>query len=201
MSTQRAIVIQGPGDARVVSDAPVPQATEDFVKVKTVAVALNPSDWKHIDLRADRGAVCGFDYAGYVEEIGPLVEKDYKKGDRIAGFTHGCNVLHSSFHTLAKALEEGTRLTIDNAANTLNHSTGAFAEHIIGKGDIALKLPENMSFDEGATLGAGVTTIGLSLYKSLGLPLPTSPVELPFPVLVYGGSTATGALAIQFLKW
>ena len=126
MSTQRAIVIQGPGDARVVSDAPVPQATEDFVKVKTVAVALNPSDWKHIDLRADRGAVCGFDYAGYVEEIGPLVEKDYKKGDRIAGFTHGCNVLHSSFHTLAKALEEGTRLTIDNAANTLNHSTGAF---------------------------------------------------------------------------
>ena len=57
-----------------------------------------------------------------------------------------------------------------------------------------------MSFERAASLGAGVTTIGLCLYKSLQLPLPTAPAEVPFSVLVYGGSTATGVLAIQFLK-
>jgi NADPH:quinone reductase-like Zn-dependent oxidoreductase len=91
-------------------------------------------------------------------------------------------------------------LTLSRAANTLNHSLGAFAEHIIGKGDIAMRLPPNVSFDEAATFPVGLTTIGLSLYSSLKLPLPNEPAKVPFPVLVYGGSTATGALAIQFCK-
>jgi NADPH:quinone reductase-like Zn-dependent oxidoreductase len=90
---QKAIVIQEAGVAKVVTDAPVPTATKDFLKIKTVAVALNPSDWKHIDFRADTGAIVGVDYAGYVEEIGPLVKKAFKVGDRVAGFTHGGRVL------------------------------------------------------------------------------------------------------------
>ena len=90
---QKAIVIQGPGVAEVVTDAPVPTATKDFLKIRTVAVALNPSDWKHIDFRADKGAVVGIDYAGYVEEVGPLVKRKFKVGDRVAGFTHGCKFL------------------------------------------------------------------------------------------------------------
>ena len=90
MSTQKAIVIQGPGQANVIADAPIPEVTGDFIKVSTVAVALNPSDWKHIDWRADKGAVVGFDYAGYIEEVGPTVKKPFQKGDRVAGFTHGC---------------------------------------------------------------------------------------------------------------
>ena len=88
-------------------------------------------------------------------------------------------------------------------ANTLNHSTGAFAEHILGKDSVALILPDNVSFESAASLGAGLTTIGLCLYKSLQLPLPTLEHQvspLSGPVLVYGGSTATGVLAIQFLK-
>lgn len=87
--SRRAIVIQGPGHAEVTT-APVPKVEKDFIKVKNVAVALNPSDWKHVDWRADPGAVVGFDYAGYVEEVGPDVKKPFKKGDRVAGFTHGC---------------------------------------------------------------------------------------------------------------
>ena len=35
----------------------------------------------------------GCDYAGIVEEVGPKVEKPWKKGDRIAGFTHGVNAV------------------------------------------------------------------------------------------------------------
>jgi NADPH:quinone reductase-like Zn-dependent oxidoreductase len=90
---QKAIVIQEAGVAKVVTDAPVPTATKNFLKIKTVAVALNPSDWKHINFRADKGAIVGVDYAGYVEEIGSLVKRAFKVGDRVAGFTHGCKFL------------------------------------------------------------------------------------------------------------
>lgn len=38
----KALVIQGPAEA-VVQDVPVPKLKPDYVKVKVVAVALNPS--------------------------------------------------------------------------------------------------------------------------------------------------------------
>ena len=38
------------------------------------------------------------------------------------------------------------------------------------------------------------------MYKDLKLPLPTQPSEKPFPLLIYGGSTATGMAGIQFAK-
>ena len=62
------------------------------------------------------------------------------------------------------------------------------------------KIPDGMSFEDAATLGVGITTVGQSLYMTLNLPLPTEPAKTPFPILIYGGSTATGILAIQYAK-
>jgi NADPH:quinone reductase-like Zn-dependent oxidoreductase len=42
--------------------------------------------------------------------------------------------------------------------------------------------------------------VGMALYQVLELPLPPSTASTKFPVLIYGGSTATGSLAIQFAK-
>jgi NADPH:quinone reductase-like Zn-dependent oxidoreductase len=42
---------------------------------------------------ATPGATVGCDFSGVVEEVGSKVEKLWKKGDRIAGFTHGVNAL------------------------------------------------------------------------------------------------------------
>lgn len=84
--------------------------------------------------------------------------------------------------------------------NHSNHEDGAFAEHVTAKGDLQIKIPDFMTFEEAATLGAGIITVGQSLYECLELPLPDDPPMRPFPVLIYGGSTATGTLAIQLAK-
>ncbi|KAK3306440.1 chaperonin 10-like protein [Chaetomium strumarium] len=174
----KAVVITAPGKAEV-KTVPLPALPDDYILIRTTAVALNPTDWKHIDAvpsAVDVGAVVGCDYAGIVEQVGPKVTKKFAKGDRVAGFVHG--------------------------SNRLRPEGGAFAEYIIAKGDLQIKTPDNLSDVEAATLGVGVSTVAQGLYQALGLPLPgtASPSNPPPEILIYGGSTATGLLGIQFAK-
>ncbi|RYP62417.1 hypothetical protein DL771_009752 [Monosporascus sp. 5C6A] len=81
----------------------------------------------------------------------------------------------------------------------MKHS-GSFAEYLIAKGDVHIKVPDNLSDEEAATPGISITTVGQGLYESLKLPLPTEPVAEPYPILIHGGSTATGILGIQSVK-
>jgi NADPH:quinone reductase-like Zn-dependent oxidoreductase len=168
----KVLQINSPGNASVV-DIPKPALRPDYILIKTVAVAFNPTDWKHIQFVSSK-ATSGCDYSGIIEEIGSEVTKPFQKGDRIAGFVHGGNVLQPE--------------------------DGAFAEYIVAKGDVQIKIPDNISFEEASTLGVGITTVGQSMYQALQLPSPESPTKEKFPILIYGGSTATGALAIQFAK-
>jgi len=174
MAVQRAIQIQGPKVATLVANAPIPALRPQYIKVKTVAVALNPTDWKHIDFLAREGAINGCDYAGIVEAVGEDVKNGLRIGDRVAGFIHG--------------------------SNQDNTEDGAFAEYVMAKSQLSIKIPDSLSFEAASTLGCGITTVGQGLYQSLNLPWPTTPATTPFPVLIYGGATATGTLAIQFAK-
>ncbi|PLN83880.1 GroES-like protein [Aspergillus taichungensis] len=174
MVTQKAVVIVAPQQADLVSDRSLPTLRDDYILVKTEAVALNPTDWKHIAFLAAPGCLVGCDYAGVVQEVGKAVQKPFHKGDRIAGVAHGGNVLQ--------------------------HEDGAFAEYIVVKGDVQMRIPDPLSFQQAAALGVGIATVGQGLYQSLKLALPATPLATPEPLLIYGGSTATGTLAIQFAK-
>lgn len=92
MAQNQAVKTIEAGVAKVV-DAPVPKLpADDYILVKTTAVAINPTDWKHVDLADKAGCVgiwVGCDYAGIVEEVGSGVTKDFKKGDRICGPVNG----------------------------------------------------------------------------------------------------------------
>lgn len=57
-----------------------------------------------------------------------------------------------------------------------------------------------MSFEDAATLPVAITTVGQALFQSLGLPLPPAKVKEPTPILIYGASTATGTIAVQYAK-
>ena len=81
---------------------------------------------------------------------------------------------------------------------------GAFAEYVVIPADLVLKVPTAMPLQTAATLPMGLATAGMALYQELKLPMPVhpapSPSEKPTYVLVYGGSTATGRIAIQLLR-
>lgn len=157
-------------------DHPVPNLRDDYVLIKTAAVALNPTDWKHVrrNLVCD-GCILGCDFSGTIEAIGNAVSKKWVVGDRVAGVAHGGNCAQ---------LEDG-----------------AFAEYVVAKGDILISLPSDMAFEEASTIALGAATVMQGLYqKGLGMNLPSNPITEQRYVLIHGGSTATGALGVQFAK-
>ncbi|KAF9630187.1 Alcohol dehydrogenase superfamily zinc-containing [Lasiodiplodia theobromae] len=172
MSTMKVLKIND-GSAAIVS-APIPSLRPNHILVKTIAVALNPTDWKHIwAFSGTAGCTSGCDYAGVVTAVNP--GSAFKPGDRVAGWTHGGNIS--------------------------NKEDGSFAEYLVANEGIALKIPEGVSFEQAATLGVGITTVGQGVYQTLGLPLPGGERKGEREkLLVYGGSTATGTLAVQFAK-
>ena len=179
MATQSAIEMVGePGKAAFVNARRLPRHRPGYLLVDVKAVALNPTDWKHIDRHNSEGGLCGCDYAGIVAETGQGYTKDWKTGDRIAGLAHGGNQLE---------LEDG-----------------AFAQVVAVKADIAFRIPDHITFEQASTLGVGMTTVGQGLFYQMGLKWPSGPSSSISAtddiILVYGGSSATGALGIQFLK-
>ena len=72
---------------------PIPELRPGYILVKTVAVALNQTDWTSLDAVGEPGTIVGCDYAGIVEQIGKGGSNRFKKGDSIAGFAHG-GMLH-----------------------------------------------------------------------------------------------------------
>lgn len=84
----RAIVVIADRQAAI-KDRPIPSIPDGAVLVKVKALAINPTDWKHVSQGiADVGALCGCDFSGIVEELGAGVT-EYEKGDRIFGVCHG----------------------------------------------------------------------------------------------------------------
>lgn len=194
----KAIVCDGPGKLRLADDIPKPsiEPGSGKVVVRVHAVALNHSDWKMADFSGKIGAISGYDMAGIVEEVDESSAGNLAIGDRVLGVT--------SIHG------------------------GAFAEYAAPVGDLLIKIPSTMNFETASTYGVGIVTTGLALYgtECLGLAWPSTdgvrikgsektltgprgwsgskdeddeddPME---PVLVYGASTSTGTLAIQFLR-
>ncbi|KAJ5826009.1 hypothetical protein N7474_003147 [Penicillium riverlandense] len=175
---QKAVITRSLGQAELVSNRPIPTLRDGYLLVQTVAVALNPIDWKRLENTPAAGATMGHDYAGVVVAVGASINRGFKVGDRVCGLVNG---------------GDGTQ--VDN---------GSFAEYIVVKGDIQMKIPESVNFVDAATAGVGITSVGQCLYGPSGLGLQLSEIGQEKPkeeaVLIYGGSTASGLWGIQFAK-
>lgn len=71
-----------------------------------------------------------------------------------------------------------------------------------------MRVPDNVSWEAAASVSCAIGTMGLGLFKFLSIPFPglesvqntDTGHEDEKTVLIYGGSTATGTIAIQFAK-
>lgn len=122
--------------------------------------------------------------------------KAWALGDRVCGAVHGCNALRPR--------------------------VGSFAQYVEADPVVLVRMPDGWEWADGAALGGScVGAVGLALYREMGLEWPRegeqeggrdaeaggpgqgSPPRLDEwrrKVLVYGGSTACGTMAIQLLR-
>lgn len=172
--TQRALKVQSAGEVALIETCSLPKRQDSDVLIRVAYVSLNPVDGKSADMSPSAGATSGCDFSGNIVAMGPAVNTRLKLGDRVCGCIFG--------------------------NNPIRRDNGAFAEYVAVSAQLVWKIPANMSFQTAATLGIGLATAGLALYNGLQLPLPLSEPERPIMVLIYGGGTATGTLAIQLLR-
>lgn len=172
----KAVVVEGRGQVAL-KTVPTPQPAPGTIIVKVSHVALNPTDWKHIDYFGRTGALAGSDFSGTVVALGDGAGGAVSEGDRVSGTVHG-------------GWYEGV---------------GAFAEYVQTVPTRLTALPESISDADGAGLGVGGLTAIFALFqdKHLGLPFPPLPPAAPAQVdaskklLVWSGASSVGQFAVQ----
>ncbi|OQE19827.1 hypothetical protein PENSTE_c014G00107 [Penicillium steckii] len=166
------------GDGVKLTTIPIPEITEDEVLVEVICVALNPTDFKHVDVVSPRGSIIGCDFSGIVAKVGNKSSQKWTVGDRIAGMVHG----------------------------GLYPDRGSFAQYLKANGDLAWKVPPEISDEEATTFGVSAITAMLALNTRLDVPWVDGNEDQgqqgrrDTPILIYSGATAAGIYSIQLAK-
>lgn len=133
--TMRALVLRRHGgldDVEVVPDYPVPQARDGHVVIRVHASSFNYHDVFTVrgmpGIKVPIPVIIGLDMAGEVVEIGPGVS-GWHVGDRVL-----VNPVHKQQGLMGEMLD------------------GGMAEYCLVSADQLLRMPDNVSFEEAATL-------------------------------------------------
>ncbi|KAI4264822.1 MAG: hypothetical protein L6R42_000091 [Xanthoria sp. 1 TBL-2021] len=178
-ATRRAVIQDKEGKPKL-AEIPIPSLTPGTILVKPSAVALDPSDYKFGAAFPTPGSVIGSNFAGTVVTVAPCTQTHLVPGDTIAGGVHG--------------------------SNPESPEDGAFATYIRTPASMAMKFTptKELSMEQAATMATALASCTLAFWSGDALDLlpstPEQPRESPLPILVYGGSTATGTIAIQLLR-
>lgn len=183
--SQTAILQHAGGELRVTHNVPVPKPQPGWLLVRNACVALNPCDFKMAARFPTPGLTDGVDFAGTVVAIGAGSDRvpgpSFAVGDRVFGCVPS------------------------NKQD--DPESGSFAEYVKVEAIYALHMPAGMSFETAMALSpACISTVALALHQVFKLPATpdeTGHGEKPAvadTILVYGGSSSVGLVAIQMLK-
>jgi NADPH2:quinone reductase len=171
----RAVVYResGPSSVLEVVEREIPEPGPGEVRVRLVRSGVNPTDWKA--RQGDLGydeVVPNQDGAGVVDAVGPDVT----------------------------GLSVGDRVWLVLAQHGRPYGTAA--EYTVQPAGHVVRLPENASFDLGASLGVPAVTAHRALTVAEGGPDRLGPGALAgVVVLVAGGAGAVGNATIQLARW
>ncbi|KAJ6095425.1 hypothetical protein N7486_006171 [Penicillium sp. IBT 16267x] len=176
--SQTVILQHEAGILKVTPGMPIPEIGPHHMLVSTKAVALNPCDFKMPLRFPTPGLWDGCDFAGIVVAMGSQVAADgrFHLGDRVFGAVQG--------------------------SKQSDPQSGAYCEYIRAEPDFTFHMPKEMSFTTATSIsGTGIATLGVALFWSLQLPGKLDdPVSKAEDVLIYGGSSTIGLIAIQMVK-
>ncbi|WVQ99126.1 hypothetical protein IAU59_006258 [Kwoniella sp. CBS 9459] len=160
---------------------PHPTLGDNQVLIETSYVALNPFDWQGVAFKYGIGQeakVMGRDGAGVIVDVGKKVKR-FKLGDRVWF-----------------------------CANSSASGTGAFQEYSVHSASEIGHTPSYLTDEKAATLGTGLITAGVALFRTLGLSLDdldqaskrkTRADGAPW-LLIWGGAGITGVYLIELAR-
>lgn len=164
-------------------DAPMPVPSDKEVIIRNRAVGINPVDWAIQNmgiLVQEYPFILGCDMAGDVYQVGSSVTK-FRVGDRVTALVDASS---------------------SNGDGSTNNAAGAFQLFVKAEENSVAKIPDFVEYAEASVLPLCITTAASALFDKdcLGLPLPQlEPKSQGKVILIWGGSSAVGALAIQMV--
>ncbi|KUO85639.1 MAG: alcohol dehydrogenase catalytic domain-containing protein [Thermoproteus sp.] len=150
----RAARFYGPGRPLVIEDVPRPRPGPGEVVVKVKAAGVCHTELHFLEGVLNLGVVpvtLGHEIAGVVEEVGPGVEEP-KPGDRVLVYYYvGCGKCRF-------CLRGEENLCESPRAEYGFITDGGYAEYIKVPARNAVRLPDNITFEQAAPIGCSVTT-------------------------------------------
>ncbi|EIW57183.1 GroES-like protein [Trametes versicolor FP-101664 SS1] len=181
-TTQKALVLPAIKGEWVVSEVSVPTPGPKEVLVKIIAAGLNPADWK---IQAYGIEWVPYPFIGGSDAAGVVEEV----GAEVTNLTKGDKVFYQAWFNTRKS---------------------AFQQYGIVPAEIAAKIPDNITFDQAASIPLGLNTVAIGLYnhtpntKSVDYPAPWEQGGTTKfagkPAFVLGGSSTVGQYAIQLAR-
>ena len=180
---------QGPPGVFEYAEMPDPHAGAGEVVIRVASTSVNRVDTLirsgYPGLAITMPHIAGGDAAGTISEVGDGV-KDFKIGDRVVVWPLiACGTCDQCVHGKANICMNWKFIGM--------HRAGGYAEYVSVPAKSVLHLPDNVTFDDAASL----PTAGLVAYHGLATVSAIQPGETFF---IWGGASGVGTFAIQIAK-
>ncbi|KIP04257.1 hypothetical protein PHLGIDRAFT_129607 [Phlebiopsis gigantea 11061_1 CR5-6] len=174
VAQQKALFLLEPHGNFAVKDTSIPEPGPHEVLVEIHAAGLNPIDWK----------IQAFNM--FIQEYPAILGCDAagivkKVGEGVKIVSVGDRVVHSGAFTNVR---------------------GTFQQYTIVPDDIVAKIPDNITFDQAATIPSAAATAVLAYYNQPAMPFGGLGLTAPWdggrgkyagePIVIVGGSSAVG---------
>ncbi|KAL2194469.1 chaperonin 10-like protein [Corynascus similis CBS 632.67] len=168
--TMLAVRARGPNQLYLDPETPVPTVRPGYLLIQVLSIALNPSDYKRL--------------AVFKENTPHTIGCD------VAGCVVVCG------DNVDQDYQPGDRVAgLCYSMKPGDPSCGAFGQYALLKGALSMRVPEHVSDAEAATIAVGVNFGGQGTLLSFSFARQPGPA-----VLIYGGATATGMMALQLAR-
>lgn len=141
-----AVVKERAGPGFALRELPVPEPPAGWVRVRVRAVGICGTDIPIFEgIRAvPYPLIPGHEFAGEIDALGERVT-GWRRGDRVAvGLVIGCGICAACYRGEENLCERITEIGI--------HINGAFAEHVVAPASTLHRLPDHLTFADGASV-------------------------------------------------